>query len=80
MLFVDAIVTCSRERNTLTATVTLAKDFDGLVFSKGSFKVDDCRVRGTGDRQVTIVLPLDGCGTTIQNGVREVKIQILVSC
>ncbi|XP_014677916.1 PREDICTED: hornerin-like isoform X2 [Priapulus caudatus] len=67
----DAVVTCDRESNTITATVTLSKNFDGLVYAKGNFKVDQCRIRGNNGRQVTISLPLDGCGTTIKNGVDE---------
>ncbi|CAK9293759.1 unnamed protein product [Gordionus sp. m RMFG-2023] len=58
-------VKCNLNRNELIFTVHFKNKFFGLVYTKGYYKVEQCRTRGHGSQTVSLVLPLDGCGNSI---------------
>ncbi|XP_014679956.1 PREDICTED: uncharacterized protein LOC106819896, partial [Priapulus caudatus] len=63
---VDIKVNCDVEANTMTVNIAFERPFEGALFAKGNYKVEQCRVTATpGSKETVLVLPLDGCGVAL---------------
>lgn len=58
------------ERNRMSVTFTFERDFDGVIYTKNSFKVDGCRKLARPSRFQRFDIQLDRCGMDEQTSVR----------
>lgn len=67
----DVHVSCDIEANIMTVDVQFEQNFNGLLFAKGYYKTERCRVAADGGKHHRIALPLDLCGTEIMKTVSK---------
>ncbi|XP_014667281.1 PREDICTED: glutenin, high molecular weight subunit DX5-like isoform X2 [Priapulus caudatus] len=59
---IDISVECDMERNRMAVTLTFERDFDGILYTKGFFKIDECRHTAPPSRFQRFDISLDKCG------------------
>ncbi|CAK9303817.1 unnamed protein product [Gordionus sp. m RMFG-2023] len=73
----DIKVQCDIYDESMAILLTFLKPFKGVVYSKGYYKSEFCRVNGNHENQVSIRLPLDGCGTVQENEIKQLENGVL---
>ncbi|CAK9293401.1 unnamed protein product [Gordionus sp. m RMFG-2023] len=66
-------------------TTHFNKQFNGIIYAKGYYKIENCRTVGKGSLSISLVLPLDGCGSTtisdswdLTNGITSFQNKIII--